>query len=335
MQFFSLVKHQTITIPAPRFALLWHLSWFLALGVSPALHAQASTVPDEASLHEVVSVSYVVVPFVAYGSHGRPFRDLRPSEVGLQIDGSPVVPDFFEKISNRPISFTILLDGSGSMGLAGKIDGARDAIRALVRRPVKGDDYTLYVFAEGKVLEIVPFTTDAGRILSAVDDVEPFGETALYDALRKMPDRSLLGSNGGRAIILLTDGLDNASRDNLDTLVQAFQGVDVPVYPFGIRSSSTMTSGSRESTMNMTVLAGLAGMSGGRLSIANKRSELRGAVNTILTDLRAQYLIGFAPTGEGGVRYRSISLSFARPVQTVRVRAGYRGTEPPVPRGRN
>ena len=46
--------------------------------------------------------------------------------------------------------------------------------------------------------------------------------------------------------------------------------------------------------------------------------------------LRAQYLIGFPPTGKGAVKYRRISLELAGRVRSVRVRAGYRGTEPPV-----
>ena len=47
-------------------------------------------------------------------------------------------------------------------------------------------------------------------------------------------------------------------------------------------------------------------------------------------DLRAQYLIGFTPTGHGAVKYREISLKLAGRIRSVRVRAGYLGTEPPL-----
>jgi hypothetical protein len=53
-------------------------------------------------------------------------------------------------------------------------------------------------------------------------------------------------------------------------------------------------------------------------------------MNAIESILRAQYLLGFPPTGKGGVKYRRISLELAGRVRSVRVRAGYRGTEPPV-----
>ena len=50
----------------------------------------------------------------------------------------------------------------------------------------------------------------------------------------------------------------------------------------------------------------------------------------IQKDLRSQYLIGFAPTGKGPVRYRRLILRVAGPARPVRVRAGYRGTDPPA-----
>ena len=84
--------------------------------------------------------------------------------------------------------------------------------------------------------EEVPFTSDSARLLATVDAVKPAGRTAFYDALAKMPDRTLLGKNGSRAIVLLTDGIDNASELTRDDLAVLLEGVDVPVYPIGLRS---------------------------------------------------------------------------------------------------
>ncbi len=307
----------------------------LGAGVLQSAEVGGASAPEETGpLTETVSVNYVMIPFVAFGQHGRPVNDLRSSDVKLFIDDDRVEPDMFERANRAPVSFTILLDGSGSMALAGKLRGARQALETLIQNRLPRDDYALYVFAQGDVRNVVPFTTDGTRILSAVDQVKPWGKTALFDALMKMPDQTILGSNGSRAIILLTDGLDNASALSRQELARVFEGVDVPVYPLGLRTKeSALVSNpkdNRESIINAAVLAGLAGMSGGRMAIASEKSELASEVRRILKELRAQYLIGFAPSGRGEVRYRRISLRFVRPVQSVRVRGGYKGTEPPA-----
>ena len=143
--------------------------------------------------------------------------------------------DLFEE-RRRAVSFSLLLDGSGSMGLVGKMKAARAAVRALVAQKLPGDDFALYVFSSGEVREIVPFTADTAKLIAAVDAVTPHGRTAFYDALARMPDRTLLGRNGSRAIVLLTDGIDNASELSRDDLAALLEGVDVPVYPIGLRS---------------------------------------------------------------------------------------------------
>lgn len=284
-----------------------------------------------------VSVGYVMVPFVLTDLKGRPVPDLREKDVTLLVDGQPVATDLFARSEDASVSFTILLDGSGSMGLVGKMDGAKAAVRALVNQRRPGDDFALYVFAAGAVREQVPFTSDAARLLATVDAVQPAGRTAFYDALAKMPDRTLLGKNGSRAIILLTDGIDNASELTREDLAVLLEGVDVPVYPIGLRSPGAPLAPppgvSLETLVNLEILGHVARLSGGRLSIVDEPSQLPAAIARIEKDLRTQYLMGFTPTGTGPVRFRRITLRISGPARPVRVRAGYRGTLPPFKGG--
>jgi hypothetical protein len=85
-----------------------------------------------------------------------------------------------------------------------------------------------------------------------------------------------------------------------------------------------------EEMSNIDLLEELAAATGGKLFVGNKPELLANAMDGIEKTLRAQYLIGFAPTGKGAVKYRRISLELAGRVRSVRVRAGYRGTEPPA-----
>ena len=305
-----------------------------ALVLGAGVSAQVST---PAKTTSSVSVGYVMVPFVLTDLKGKPIANLKEKDVTLLVDGQPVQTDLFSRSDDAPVSFTILLDSSGSMGLVGKMDGARAAVRALVEQKLPGDDFSLYVFSSGTVREVVPFTPDTAKLLAAVDAVTPHGRTAFYDALARMPDRTLLGRNGSRAIVLLTVGIDNASELTRDVLAALLEGVDVPVYPVALRSPGVPLvpppGVTPEAMLNLEILAHVARVSGGLLAILDDATQLPAAITLVERDLRTQYLMGFTPTGAGPVRYRRISLRLSGPARPVRVRAGYRGTLPPIKGG--
>src|SRR6185295_16506171 len=108
----------------------------------------------------------------------------------------------------------------------------------------------------------------------------------------------------------------------------------IPVYAFGLREPAEQDTGKvvplSEEMSNIDLLAELAAATGGKLFVGNTAESIGNAVDGIERVLRAQYLIGFSPTGKGAVKYRRISLKLAGRVRAVRVRAGYRGTEPPA-----
>ena len=281
---------------------------------------------------EQVTVGYVMVPFTVLGSKGNPITNLKANEVSLLVDGKPVATDLFEMSFNAPVSWTILLDGSGSMGLAGKMEAAKAAINALTARRREGDDFALFVFdSQGHAKELVPFTENPAAITRALDVVKPWGKTAFFDALAEMPARSELGRNPSRAIILLSDGIDNASRVSRVEIEQRLEGVAIPIYSFGLREPGEMkVAAISEEMSNIDLLEELAVVTGGKLFVGNTPQHLEKAMDGIEAALRAQYLMGFSPTGKGTVKYRRISLKTAGRVRSVRVRAGYRGTEPPI-----
>jgi len=304
------------------------------LALLTLLLAASSAFAQTDPFSEQVAVSYVMVPFTAIGSKGLPVTNLAPKEVSLLVDDRKVATDMFELSMNAPVSWTILLDGSGSMALAGKLEAAKAAIDALTARRKAGDDFALYVFdSQGHAKEMVPFTENPAAITRAVDVIKPWGKTAFFDALAEMPERSELGRNPSRAIILLSDGIDNASRMTHSEIEKRLEGMSIPIYAFGLRepgeSAYRKTAPISEEMSNIDLLEELASASGGKLFVGNRPEVLAKSIDGIEKALRAQYLIGFTPTGKGAVKYRRISLELAGRVRSVRVRAGYRGTEPP------
>jgi len=286
---------------------------------------------QEQRLNEDISVGYVMIPFTVLGTKGRPLTDLRSKEVELLVDGQPVSSDMFEKSVNAPVSFTVLIDSSGSMALAGKMDSARAAVGALLAHRRAGDDFSLWSFAESEAHEIVPFTQRPEEITRGLATIDPYGRTAFFDALATMPERSRLGKNPTRAIILLSDGIDNNSKLTRGALATMLQGVAVPIYPLGIRDPREAPAGrSREELSDLGLLDEVANLTGGKLYLGSEPQQIAQAIANIEEDLRAQYLIGFTPTGRGAIKYRQISLRLAGRIRNVRVRAGYLGTEPPL-----
>ena len=284
---------------------------------------------------EQVSVSYVMVPFTVLSGKGVPVTNLSAKDVSLLVDDKQVATDMFELSRNAPVSWTILLDGSGSMALAGKMEAAKAAINALTARRKEGDDFALFVFdSQGHAKALVPFTENPSAITRALDVVKPWGKTAFFDALAEMPEHSELGRNPSRAIILLSDGIDNASKLTRPEIEKKLEGVAIPIYAFGLREPGEVgpkrVAAISEEMSNIDVLEELAAATGGKLFVGNRPEALASAMDGIEKTLRAQYLIGFSPTGKGAVKYRRISLKLAGRVRSVRVRAGYRGTEPPV-----
>jgi VWFA-related protein len=304
----------------------------LLAGVLMAISASAQqTQQADQHLTESISVGYVMIPFTVIGSKGRPLTDLRSREIELLVDGQSVRSDMFEKSENAPVSFTILIDGSGSMALAGKMDAARAAIGALLAHRRPGDDFSLWAFAESEAHQLVGFTDNPAEITSALAKIEPYGRTAFFDALATMPERSRLGRNASRAIILLSDGIDNNSKLTRGALATMLQGVAVPIYPLGIRDPREAPAArTREELSDLGLLDEVANLTGGKLYLGSEPQQIAQAIANIEQDLRAQYLIGFTPTGQGAIKYRQISLRLAGRVRNVRVRAGYLGTEPPL-----
>ena len=100
---------------------------------------------------------------MALDPKGRAITDLRSGEVSLTVDGERVRSDMFEKSENAPVSFTILLDASGRWPLPARWTPRAPPSARLVAHRRRGDDFSLFVFAESMPASSVPFTEESGR----------------------------------------------------------------------------------------------------------------------------------------------------------------------------
>jgi hypothetical protein len=113
-------------------------------------------------------------------------------------------------------------------------------------------------------------------------------------------------------------------------MAEILQQVSTPVYAIGMKNASfdRLTEEERRE-LSIDNLRLLSNSSGGKMYLAGGGEDLRPIAGEINSEVRKQYLLGFAPSGRGEVRYRIVIVSVAKPGSLViRTRRGYRGTAP-------
>jgi Ca-activated chloride channel homolog len=311
--------------------------WVKRLLVLPLLflaslaRGQAGKPPEEpATFSESAGAEYVMLPVLVTDKSGRFAEGLRKEDFVLRVGDRQVPVDTFDRDESAPVSFAFLVDTSGSMGVGGKLENAKAAIRTIVRARQPGDDYALFAFSEGEVRLVQDFSADPSNLLGSLGELEASGQTALFDAVAATPEKMMRGRNNKRAILLFTDGIDNASELTAEKMAELLQRVSVPVYPVGMKNSSFdgLTERQRQE-LSIDTLQLLAGSSGGKLHLVGSDDDLRPLAAQISSEVRQQYLLGFAPSGKGDVKYRIVFVSVNKPGSwVVRTRRGYRGTAP-------
>ncbi len=286
--------------------------------------------PQVPSFSESTGSEYVLLPVQVFDTKGRFVDGLSRGDFRVRVEGVAVNVDTFERDDNAPVSFAFLIDTSGSMRLADKLEHAKDAVRAIIARRRPGDDFALFAFSEDEVRQIADFSADPARLLRLLGQLEASGRTALFDAVAATPSRMLSGRNGKRAILLFTDGVDNASRLSSVEMAGILQEVSIPVFAIGMKNAAfdRLTDEERRD-LALENLKILASSSGGQMFLAGGDDDLRPMAQKIDAEVRKQYLLGFAPSGRGDPKYRIIMVSVAKAGRfVIRARRGYRGSAP-------
>jgi VWFA-related protein len=287
----------------PRFAAI---SMILALTSGAASTSRAAHQPQfTAGITQVEVYATVTDP------RGRPIRDLGREDFTLYEDGIAQTITAFVH-GEFPASVALAIDRSFSMK-GTPLTMARTAGRVFVGT-LKPHDRVMLISISGDVEVLAPLSADRAPVLRALEALDPWSTTALHDALIRSLDL-LEGETGRRAIVVLSDGVDRYSTTrDVDVLGRARRS-DVLVYPIAIGPERP------------PLFAELAQLTGGRSFHLRDAAQLQPTLQTIATDLGAQYLLGYAPArpvipGEDD-GWRAITVKVNRPGVMVRARSGY------------
>ena len=113
--------------------------------------------------------------------------------------------------SNAPASVALLVDGSGSMRLGLAQAFSRQISTELLAGLNPARDTAALLSFDTRLLTLCEFTRDFEQVRSRMNHVESFGSTSLYDAVAGSAAMVAERVQNRRAVIVLTDGLDNSS----------------------------------------------------------------------------------------------------------------------------
>ena len=192
--------------------------------------------------------------------------------------------------TGTPVGTVLVIDTSGSMAEAGKLEAAKAAARQFVAQKVANDLIALVAFSNTSRV-VVDFTADAAALRKGIDSLAPKGETALWDAVRAsaglFAKRPELQAN----VVLLTDGQNSIPGVTLDQARAAAASAHAAVFAVGLG----------DATQGSASLNDLAAPTGGRYVAANDAKALAGIYDGIGKSLRNQYRIRYTSHATGNV----------------------------------
>jgi Ca-activated chloride channel family protein len=222
------------------------------------------------------------------------------------------------KHEDLPVSLGLVVDNSRSMEPRKQ---RLDAAALSFVRKSNADDETFIVHFDDEVRLTTEFTDSIPALEDALASTKPFGQTAIYDAVILALDHMEQAKHNKRAILLITDGVDNSSKHTLSEAIEAAKRSRVAVYTVGLLS----VSGGQKAEDS---LIRIAETSGGRAFFPNNVEEARTYMERVARDLREQYTLGYFPTnGNRNGSWRSIRIEVFPPQgmpASAKLNANYR-----------
>jgi VWFA-related protein len=220
-----------------------------------------------------------------------------------------------------PVAIGLLVDNSGSM--SGNRADVVAAAKAFVRATNPRDQIFVLHFNEHLAYGLpadVPFTGDRALLDEALDRMTLEGQTALYGAIVEGLAHLNKSPLTKKALIVISDGRDNASRLRLDDVVKQADLSGASFYAIGIYDRANDDADPR-------TLRNLANRTGGEAFFPERLDEVRALCERIALTLRNQYTLSYSPPSwDSGPEYRRLEVTVKDPKRrdlTVRTRTGY------------
>ncbi len=243
-------------------------------------------------------VNEVTLSATVMDARRRLVTNLQPANFVVYEDGQPQrITSFIRQ--DIPVSIGIVVDNSGSMRT--KRAAVTKAVLNLIQASNPQDEVFVVNFNDDPYLD-QDFTNSVAVLREALDRVDSRGGTALYDAVIASADHLAKGAKKGKKVLLVvTDGVDNESRESLETAIRAVQNDNGPtIYTIGILGDEPGIKRAKRA------LQSLSDQTGGVAFFPKDLAEVDEISQEVARDIRNQYSLTYKPTNprsNGGYRH--------------------------------
>jgi len=268
----------------------------------------------------------VVLDVAVVDPSNKPVMDLKQDDFVVTEDRVPQKIDHFSR-EQVPVSIVFAIDTSGSM--RPKLDQVVKASTNLVKESRAGDEMAVIEFKDQPEL-LEEFTGDVNDVVDTLNGLVASRQTAMLDALYLAADyANKEGKNRRKAVLVVTDGLDNESYYKFGEVVNHLREIDVQIYLIGFINDLDKDSGLFKKSPKEkaeSLLNKLAEETGGKAFYPRELSEVHAIAQQIATDLRTQYSISYYPSNnkkDGSFRTVKVQVNSGNRRLIARTRNGY------------
>jgi len=268
-----------------------------------------------------VRTELVAVPVTVTDGRGRHVAGLTQDNFRVYENGR-LQPIAVFHYGDAPIALGVVVDRSQSM--RPKAAALGTALSSLLESSGPDDELFGVNFHDDVSLALArePFTHDANELATALSAVRAAGRTALYDGVAEGLRHLELGHSQKRALIIISDGGDNASRRTYAQVLALARRSDAVIYAIGLSGT-----GVAQEEEDAGLLERLSRETGGIAYFPRSTEETAAVASQIARDLREQYTLGFSPgTSANGEAFRTITVTVSaagRGRLRARTRSGY------------
>ncbi len=302
-------------------------------------------------------VKVVNVLATVRSNKGEVIRNLSKDDFKLEEDGRPQAIRYFSQESDLPLTLGLLVDTSGSQRRV--LGQERSASYRFLDQVLREDKDLAFVLHFDREVELLQDLTSSRKqlesALASLELSEPRlgsrrggplprgrrGGTSLYDAVLLAADELMKKQSGRKALIVLSDGVDNGSTVSLAEAIEAAQRADTLVYSIlfadpeaygrvfgpGPRLGRRRGSPRRvplELPNGKKILERLSKQTGGGFFEVSKKHPIEQIYDRVQEELRNQYSLGYSSDRpDAGPGYRKIRLTTRRSGLVVQARDGY------------
>ena len=264
----------------------------------------------------------VLVPVTVTDRRGATINGLKPDVFTVFDDHSPQpIVSFSEQ--DTPCSVGVILDLSGSM--KDDIVQARATLRAFLEQADLEDEALLMSVSDRPAIH-TRFSGDIGTLLDAALAAKPGGSTALVDTIYLGLHQMRGAHTSRKALLVISDGMDNHSQYTVRELMSAAIEADVRVHTIAIDQTPRNRKAIEvvEWQRGLAFLSDVSQKTGGLHFVVRGGSDIESAAGSIGKALRNQYVLGYHPAGlDQSGKWHAIQVKLGVPDARVHARRGY------------